>query len=423
MNKFIILDINHGGDYLAAILKDRGYEVIIYDIYQTRGEKRQKLAEKNIKVIDSIEKNYLDYTISYPVHCPNHFLSIFPNNEKMTHHELVKFLYNNKNNIIEITGSKGKTTTAHTLAYLLSFEEDIYLNSSLGFNNVRAGDSKLISKDNSISPGYTAKILSGSDNKFHVLEESLGICGVSDISILTSTTPIYKIKGGDGDSIEAKKQIFELSEKNIIIDGKDKIANELANNFTKQIFRIWDDVSINLPDYLEIGKETCFTIDFKDLEIKSRSNGNYLIVGYVNPILFSCMAMKILNKNLTKLLGYLSEFNGVSNRLSVAKEYNYTKIIDKSGGFSEEGLRHLLYLLKRNYDMFYKNINLVIDLESVSNCQKIDVNSLDKTIGEFGNLIDNAFLLGNYDFERFKYLKDSSELNIKNGDLLIECGR
>lgn len=73
--------------------------------------------------------------------------------------------------------------------------------------------------------------------------------------------------------------------------------------------------------------------------------------------------------------------------------------------------------------MFYKNINLVIDLESVSNCQKIDVNSLDKTIGEFGNLIDNAFLLGNYDFERFKYLKDSSELNIKNGDLLIECGR
>jgi UDP-N-acetylmuramyl pentapeptide synthase len=423
MNKFIVLDINHGGDYLASILKDRGYEVIVYDIYQTRGEKRQELNKKNIGVIDSVERDHIDYTVVHPVHCPNHFLSSFSNSNKMTHHELVKFLFNGKNNVIEITGSKGKTTTAHILAYLLSFEDDVFINSSMGFETILKGKAKLIDDNNSISAGYTAKILSEYNNSPQILEESLGICGVGNISILTSTNPVYPIKGGNGNSLEAKKQLFELSEKNIIIDGKDKIANDLADEYGKEVFRIWEDVRIELPDYLEIGKDIHYSIYFKDFELKSKFNGKYILAGYVNPILFSTMALKILNKDLEKTSEYLSQFNGVVNRLSVVNGNGYTKIIDKSGGFSEESLRYLLSLLKMNYDMFYKNINLLIDLNNVSHCQKIDINALDQVIGEFGNLVDNAFLIGNHEFERFKYLKNSTELNIKNGDLLIECGK
>jgi UDP-N-acetylmuramyl pentapeptide synthase len=341
----------------------------------------------------------------------------------LTHHELVKFLFNNKNNVIEITGSKGKTTTAHILAYLLSFEDEVFLNSSMGFETILKGKAKLIDDRNSISAGYTAKILSEPNNSPQVLEESLGICGVGNITILTSTNPIYSIKGGSGNSLEAKKQLFELSEKNIIIDGKDKIANDLAENCGKEVFRIWEDVRIELPDYLEIGKDIHSSIYFKDLELKSKFNGNYILAGYVNPILFSTMALKILNKDLEKTSEYLSQFNGVVNRLSVVNGNGYTKIIDKSGGFSEESLRYLLSLLKMNYDMFYKNINLLIDLNNVSHCQEININALDEVIGEFGNLVDNAFLIGNHEFERFKYLKNSTELNIRNGDLLIECGK
>ena len=423
MNKFIVLDINHGGDYLAAILKDRGYEVIVYDIYQTRGEKRQELNKKNIEVIDSAKRDYIDYTVVHPVHCPDHFLSSFTNNKKLTHHELVKFLFNGKNNVIEITGSKGKTTTSHILAYLLSFEDDILLNSSMGFETIFKGKGKSIDENNSISAGYTAKILSEHNNRPQVLEESLGICGVGNISILTSTNPVYTIKGGNGNSLDAKKQLFKLSEKNIIIDGKDKIAKDIADDYGKEVFRIWEDVKIELPDYLEIGKDIYSSIYFKDLELQSKFNGNYLLAGYVNPILFSTMALKILDKDLEKTSAHLSQFNGVVNRLSVVNENGYTKIIDKSGGFSGDSLRYLLSLLKMNYDMFYKNINLLIDLNNVSHCQKIDIYALDDVIGEFGNLVDNAFLIGNHDFERFKYLKNSTELNIKNGDLLIECGK
>ena len=421
MNKFIVLDINHGGDYLASILKDRGYEVIVYDIYQTRGEKRQDINKKNIQVIDSVERDYMDYTIVHPVHCPDNFLSSFPGNKKLTHHELVKFLFNGKN-VIEITGSKGKTTTAHILAYLLSFDDEIILNSSMGFETFLKGKARILDKNNSISAGYTAKILS--EHKMpQVLEESLGICGVGNISILTSTNPVYKIKGGNSNSLEAKKQLFKLSEGKIIIDGKDKIANDLADEYEKEVIRIWEDVGIELPDYLEIGKDIHSKIYFNDLELKSKFNGNYLLAGYVNPMLFSIMALKILNKDLGKMSEHLTMFNGVANRLSVVKENDYTKIIDKSGGFSADSLRYLLSLLKMNYDMFYKNINLLIDLSNVSHCQKIDICTLDSVIGEFGNLIDSAFLLGNHDFERFKYLKNSTELNMKKGDLLIECGK
>lgn len=423
MNKFIVLDINHGGDYLATILKNEGYEVIVYDIYQKGGNKRQELNKKNIQVIDSVERDYKDYTIVYPVHCPDHFLSSFSRHKKLTHHELVKFLFNSKNNLIEITGSKGKTTTSHVLAYLLSFDDEVFLNSSMGFETLVKGKIKLIAENNSISAGYTAKILSEHNKMPQVLEESLGICGVGNISILTSTNPVYKIKGGNGNSLEAKKQLFKLSEGNIIIDGKDKIANDLAHEYGKEVIRIWEDVRIELPDCLEIGKDILSIICFNDLEIRSKFNGNYLLAGYVNPILFSAMALKILNKDLKKMSEHLTIFNGVANRLSVINENGYTKIMDKSGGFSEDSLRYLLSLLKMNYDMFYKNINLLIDLNNVSHCQKIDIYALDKVIGEFGNIVDNAFLLGNHDFERFKYLKNSTELNIKAGDLLIECGK
>ena len=41
--------------------------------------------------------------------------------------------------------------------------------------------------------------------------------------------------------------------------------------------------------------------------------------------------------------------------------------------------------------MFYKNINLIIDLTNTSHCQRIDIYSLDKVVGEFSNVIDNAF--------------------------------
>ena len=182
MNKFIILDINHGGDYLASILKDRGYEVIVYDIYQKRGEKRQKLNQKGIRVFEYVDGEYSDYTVAYPVHCPDHFLSSFSSNKKLTHHELVNFLFKNKNNTIEITGSKGKTTTAYTLAFLMSSEEELLLNSSRGFESFLNGETRLIEKTNSISAGYTAKILSNDYSRYQVFEESLGVCGVGNIS-------------------------------------------------------------------------------------------------------------------------------------------------------------------------------------------------------------------------------------------------
>ncbi|HOE92859.1 MAG: UDP-N-acetylmuramoylalanyl-D-glutamate--2,6-diaminopimelate ligase [Candidatus Methanofastidiosum methylothiophilum] len=424
MNKFIVLDINHGGNYLAAILKNCGYEVIVYDIYKKGGIIRQELENKNIKVLDSLDgADYTDYIISYPIHCPDFFLSSFSKNKKLTHHELIKLHFKNKKNVVEITGSKGKTTTAHLLAFLLSFEEDILLNSSVGFEKFHKGTPYKIFSNNSISAGYTAKILSEPHTEYLILEESLGVCGISDISILTSTYPIYPIKGGNSTSLEAKKQLFKLSDRAIIIDSKDKIANELANNYNKEIFRIWEDIKIDLPDHLEIGNDINSTIYSENLEINSKLHGSYLAVGYLNPILFSTMALKILNKISLIKSNYLNDFRGVPNRLSVIKETNYTKIIDKSGGFSEDSLRYTLSLLKKNYDMFYKNINLIINLTNTSHCQKIDLHSLDKAVGEFSNIIDNAFLIGNNDFETFKYLKNSAELNIHNGDLLIECGK
>ena len=425
MKKYIVLDINHGGDILASILKNRGYSVIAYDIYNTRKDKKNKLLEKDIKVITSVDRDYRDYTIAHPIHCPDHFNSFISNNPKLTHHELVKLLFEEnypKNNIIEITGSKGKTTTSFIVAYLLSFDEDTYLNSSRGFEKLGKGEPKLIDYKNSISPGYTAEVLSKVNENPCVLEESLGVCGVGGISILTSTSPIYEIKGGNGNSLEAKEQLFRLSEGMIIIDAKDKRASNLADIHGKDVLRIWEDIYIEVEDNLEIGKDYNSVIVTGDRELSVTFKGDYLFAGYTNPILFGVLTQKLLNKDLDKTAEYLSRFKGVEKRISVNKDDGFTKITDISSGFSEDSLRYLLQLLKEKYDISYNNVNLLIDVNSKSHCQKTNIEKIDEVVGEF-NFIDNAFLSGDFDFERFKYLGDSEELNMKKGDLLIECGK
>jgi len=425
MKDYIVLDINHGGDILASILKSRGHNVIVYDIYQTRNDKKQKLEQNGIKLIESVTKDYNKYIIAYPVHCPDYFLSFFPNNEKITHHELVKSLFENEsynNKIVEITGSKGKTTTSNIIAYLLSFWEDTYLNSSRGLEKIVKGESQLIDYKNSISPGYTAQTLSQYNKESLILEESLGVCGAGAISILTSASPVYEIKRGQGTSLDAKNQVFTLSSGTIIIDGNDKLANEMAKKFDRDVLQIWRDVYIERWDKLDIGKDYDFKIYIDKNEFSVNFKGNYLLAGYINPILFGFLTLNILKKNSNIVANHLSQFNGVENRLTVSKNDKSTKIIDKSGGFSEDSLRYLLQILKVNYNMPYDNINLLIDMKNKSHCQKTNIAELDKVVGEF-NFIDNAFLSGNYDFDNFKYLKNSEDLEIRKGDLLIQCGK
>lgn len=257
----------------------------------------------------------------------------------------------------------------------------------------------------------------------YVFEESLGVSGVGDVSILTSMDPIYQIKNGDGNSFEAKEQIFRVSEGKIIVDGSDKKLRNIVDNSEKEIFEIWKDVSIEIPDKLEIGKNIDSKLIWKEKESTIKLRGDYLITGYINPILFGALTLKIFNKNKDKISKYFSEFKGVENRQTVCQNKEYTKIIDKSGGFSEDSLRYLLSNLMNYYYMPYKNINLLIDFSNHSHCQKIKLEDIDKVIGDFNNFIDNAFVIGTQDFERFKYLRNSEELNINNGDLLIECGK
>ena len=78
MNKYIVLDINHGGNYLATILKNCGHEVLVYDIYKKGGEIRRELENNNIKVFDSLDGvDYTEYIVTYPIHCPDFFFLLF----------------------------------------------------------------------------------------------------------------------------------------------------------------------------------------------------------------------------------------------------------------------------------------------------------------------------------------------------------
>ena len=107
----LVLDSIHGGKLLAEAFLSRGDQVDLVDVYRGSGPVRAE--EAGSRTYDLIVA---------PVHLdPDHPLLADTKIPVITHHDAVRVLLGN--NIppvmVEITGARGKTTTAHTLAWLL----------------------------------------------------------------------------------------------------------------------------------------------------------------------------------------------------------------------------------------------------------------------------------------------------------------
>ena len=109
---FIVLDTIHGGLDIARALVALGYQADPVDVYRGYGDLTP----------DLLKRRHYD-CVAAPVHLdPDNRIFHFTGNlPVLSHHEVTGLIIGNSRPapMIEVTGSRGKTTTAYAIAHLL----------------------------------------------------------------------------------------------------------------------------------------------------------------------------------------------------------------------------------------------------------------------------------------------------------------
>jgi coenzyme F430 synthetase len=185
----VVLDTIHGGLDIARALVARGYHADAVDVY--RGS-----------CTLNADRHY-DHVVA-PVHLDpdNNVYRLIGDLPIITHHEATGWIIgpSRPSPMIEITGARGKTTTAYAIAHL--FNSPGILHTSCG--TFRYPERKFLFRK-SITPASLIDIVKipGAGDGWLVAEESLGVTGAGDIAVITSAGD-YRCAGGKKSALALK---------------------------------------------------------------------------------------------------------------------------------------------------------------------------------------------------------------------------
>jgi len=188
----LVLDTIHGGTIIADAFRSRGDRVDAVDVYR---------GTSAVDIATALSRTY-DLIVA-PVHLdPDHPLVTRINAPVITHHEAVRQLLDNRvpEIFVEITGSRGKTTTAHALASVMPGPGILHTSSG-----TFQYPEKILLSRSSITP---ASVLAAVEraNAIHgwlIAEESLGVTGAGSLCIITSAGD-YQCAAGKKAALAAK---------------------------------------------------------------------------------------------------------------------------------------------------------------------------------------------------------------------------
>ncbi|MGD0534218.1 MAG: coenzyme F430 synthase [Methanoregula sp.] len=303
--RILVIDTIHGGCEIGTAFARAGHAVDMVDVYRgTTPDAAERAAQETYDLIVA------------PVHLdPAHPLLAGRTVSALviSHHEAVRQLLEGHlpNPMIEITGAQGKTTTAHALAHLLPGPG--VLHTSAG-TYAMPGRRWLFKK--SITP---ASVLAAAENatSLHgwlVAEESLGVTGAGDLTIITSPSD-YRCAAKKKSALAEKIASAGKSRHLLLAPGIPAVAHADA---------------VQLDNVASVSGTTC-TIT-SGVQTTAFTNPLLALQGYRVPLALAATA--------AVMLGYdpapLSTFSGVAGRMSVRKHKNVLVIDNANSGTTVE---------------------------------------------------------------------------------------
>ncbi|WP_440953690.1 coenzyme F430 synthase [Methanococcoides sp. FTZ1] len=221
----VVLDLTHAGIPIAKEMVRLGYNVRAIDVYDTLDKATISDLQEIFPVFSSREPFELraTETIVAPVHL-NPELHVLKNakekgNTIISHHKAVGELILESERlsgikVIELTGTKAKTSTASILADILSRSLDVVLHTSRGLEHWKNGIATIIHKGLSIAPGSILSAIEKIEDsnirpEVFIFETSIGGTGCADIGVITSLEQDYGIANNTGLASDAKLQILD----------------------------------------------------------------------------------------------------------------------------------------------------------------------------------------------------------------------
>ena len=295
----LVLDTIHGGKAIGEAFADRGDRVDCVDVY--RGESEPDVAT-------ALTRNY-DLIVA-PVHLdPNHPLLHFSRAPVISHHEAVRRLLGEKTPepMIEITGTRGKTTTAHALAFLMGGTG--ILHTSTG--TYQYPEKKWLSQS-SITAGSVlaaARMACGIQG-WLIVEESLGITCSGTLGIITSEED-YFFAAGKKSALMTKVASAQLCKQLLL-------ARNIPADYLERVVHTEDVATCE-------GIECSLTLNGKTCRF---SNPLLALPGYHSPLMLAAVAAMLMGIDPDPL----SSFSALPGRMSILYERGVLVVDNANSG-------------------------------------------------------------------------------------------
>ena len=431
--KIAVFDINHGGLSIASRLKKYGTDVAAFDVYEkTPDETLKRYAGENGYPVSANTKDLEEdfEIVCLPIHL-NPKNIFYKKAEELdlptiTHHEMVGRLLRSDErvadmNLIEITGVRGKTSTAILLAQMLAYKNKVVLHTSEGLSYWEKEKKEGIAPGISITPAYIPDMIDliisrGYKPDTFIFEISLGYTGAQDIGILTEAQPDYLIGGGTLSSTDAKTKLISRSkEGSLFVINYDDL--ETIEKFIRkdQELVVFDESGAGIEDqtptdvYLDvvIGKDGTQAVDIESSRagvfFRAELNDGYDIHSYKTAMAAAVATALESDISEAQITEVISSFSGVEGRMREYEE-NGRRILDNSNSgltihSAETSLNYMTekYLNKKspNYDADNTgDVWLIIGEEDKTVCEGLEPEDIEALLRNYAEMIQNIILVG-----------------------------
>ena len=358
--------------------------------------------------------------------------------EILSHHSATKLVLSSwsekakKENVdcIEITGVKGKTSVAYMLKeIMLEIEKNTLLLSSLGAHlfindhNRSEVEDIVLMKNISITPANIINTIQYANNinpkhshedslnyDAAIFENSLGVCGLGDVGVLTNIVENYTIARGSSNAREAKKQVFNCP---MVVIEEETLKEHYPKEseiFSGRIntFSIYDSSSNVFAQSIDYNlNQSKIKVKYHDLKIlgnEKSKNGEIIIKTFAPGRHHVLNALTALTVALT--LGIddeaiqkgLENFNGIEGRTHLTKVGDSIIIEEINPGINTKAIESSIGMI-RNIEDYH----IIIGGRYGITCEEIDEDKLSDFL--------NAYMMENPDVNLI--LTDELGLSIK----------
>ncbi len=398
-----VLDLTHGGAVIARKLTEIAASVTGIDVYKTLShEELEALEHEGIRISQMpLKASDFDILIA-PVHLdPGYPMLAEAENENIpvvSHHAAVGEILSSAlegSTVIEITGTRAKTSTSILLGEILSRKKKVISHTSRGLEDWSAR--RIIKNGLSITPASILRAVdaveeAGIEPDVFIFEISLGGTGSADIGVITTIAEDYKIANNTRLASEAKRRmILDAKPGSTLVINYDALRFFGTCRTDVCIISFSDSVNAAANVYYEnIGSDggtIIYYIDGRKGKITLRETQDYDLTSYKTAFVCAAAVALAMNIEPDEIERSLQEFKGAEGRMRKTSIAGRTLIDNSNSGLTIKSAENALEYAKTEEGQ----IVMVLGEEAKEVCEGLDPASvgrfIDKCVDELHALV------------------------------------